>query len=70
MPIQPDPIADMNAAMTRDLGQVLDVEAGLAEVLSTATAEDAHRAAAVVNDALATLFQRLGPPPTDRADEK
>jgi len=34
-----DPVHDLNAAMTRDLGQVLDVEAGLAEVLSTSPAD-------------------------------
>lgn len=40
-----------------------------AEVLSTATADDAHRAAATINDGLDNLFRKLGPP-TDRSTEQ
>lgn len=32
--------------------------------------EDVQRAAAAVDDGLARLFQRLGPPPADHDDEK
>lgn len=62
-------LADANASLLADLDQVPDVEAGLAEVLSTAPAEDAQRAAATVNDGLETLFRKLGPP-TDRTTEQ
>ena len=54
-----DELAARNEDMTRDLDQILDVEAGLAEV---------QRAAATVNDGLDNLFRRLGPPAD--ADEK
>lgn len=68
-----DPITDPAVAahdrMVAGLDQVLDVEAGLAEVLSTAPTEDTQRAAATINDGLGNLFRRLGPP-TDRSTEK
>lgn len=64
-----DPTVAAHDRTVNDLGQVLDVEAGLAEVLATAPAEDAQRAAATVNDGLETLFRKLGPP-TDRTTEQ
>ncbi|MGY0065123.1 hypothetical protein ACWY4P_54045 (plasmid) [Streptomyces sp. LZ34] len=69
MDAQPDRfLADANTRLLADLDQVLDVEAGLAEVLSIAAAEDAQRAAFTINDGLANLFLRLGPP--DHETEK
>lgn len=64
-----DPIHEANETMTRDLGQVLDIEAGLAEALSTGPADNTQRAAATINDGLETLFRKLGPP-TDHDIEK
>lgn len=51
-----DELAARNEAAGRELDQVLDVEAGLAEV---------QQAAATVNDGLDRLFRWLGPPPTN-----
>ena len=44
-----DPIPDPITAMTRDLDQVLDVEAGLAEVLSTTTTDEKRGARPIVD---------------------
>lgn len=48
-------LADANTAMVRDLGQVLDVEAGLS--------------ADTINDGLDNLFRRLGPPADHAAEQ-